>query len=182
MIILEHDHARQIVSVRVDPAHEHPVLLHEPEPRRRLARAGDDAFVAVSSRKVLDPLRPESRSVRPRRGREEDAHLVAIPLQRASMFSATRSPRRMLRALPRTVATCLTGWNVSPSSRCHSTLHTSLASEQQPTQIVEKEATHSHPTCVKTSVKNGLPARTAVWWPLPRRNASRCASPTTKPP
>lgn len=45
-----------------------------------------------------------------------------MPLQRASMLRATRSPRRMCRALPRTVATCLTGSNVSPSFECHSTL------------------------------------------------------------
>ena len=58
MVVLEHDHARQIVPVRVDPADEHPVLLDEPEARRRLARAGDDALVAVCAREVLDALRP----------------------------------------------------------------------------------------------------------------------------
>ena len=29
MIILEHDHAREIMPVRVDPTHKHPVLLDE---------------------------------------------------------------------------------------------------------------------------------------------------------
>ena len=56
MIILEHDHARQIVSVRVDPAHKHAILLHEPKSRRCLARPSDDALVAVRAREVLDAL------------------------------------------------------------------------------------------------------------------------------
>ena len=49
-------------------------------------------------------------------------YCVAIPLHRASMLSATRSPRRRCRAFPRTVATCLIGSNVAPSFMCHSTL------------------------------------------------------------
>jgi len=50
-------------------------------------------------------------------------HLVAIPLHLARMFRATRSPSNRYRALPRTVAICLTGSKQSPSLRYHSTLH-----------------------------------------------------------
>lgn len=47
---------------------------------------------------------------------------MAIPEQRARMFKATRSPSRILRTGPRTVAHCLMGVMLSPSETCHSTL------------------------------------------------------------
>lgn len=53
---------------------------------------------------------------------EGGTYFVAMPEQRASVFRATRSPRRMFRTGPRTVAQCLTGVKVSPSLMCHSTL------------------------------------------------------------
>jgi hypothetical protein len=31
MVVLEHDHRAQIVSMSVDPSHQHTVLLHQPE-------------------------------------------------------------------------------------------------------------------------------------------------------
>lgn len=58
VVVLEHDHARQVVPVRVDPADEHAVFLDEPEARRRLARARDDALVPVRARDVVELLRP----------------------------------------------------------------------------------------------------------------------------
>ena len=57
MIVFEHDHARQVVPVGVDTPNEHPVLLHKPEPGRRLARPRDDALVARRAREVLYLLR-----------------------------------------------------------------------------------------------------------------------------
>ena len=48
--------------------------------------------------------------------------LVATPEQRASVFSATRSPRRSLRTGPLTVATWAIGVKEVPSWRCHVTL------------------------------------------------------------
>lgn len=56
------------------------------------------------------------------RGEGGGADLVAIPEQRARMFSATRSPNKILRTGPRTVAHCLMGVMLSPSWTCHSTL------------------------------------------------------------
>lgn len=53
---------------------------------------------------------------------DDATHLNAMPEQRARQFNATLSPSRMFRTGPRTVAHRLTGLNVSPSSRCHSTL------------------------------------------------------------
>ena len=58
VIILEHDHAREVVPVRVDPADEHRVLLHEPEAGRRLARARNDAAVPARAREVFHAARP----------------------------------------------------------------------------------------------------------------------------
>lgn len=58
MVVLEHDHAREVVAVGVDPADEHPVLFDEAEARRRLARARDNALVPIRAREVLDLLRP----------------------------------------------------------------------------------------------------------------------------
>ena len=52
----------------------------------------------------------------------EGAYLVAIPEQRANAFRATRSPNRILRMGPRTVAQCATGSRGRPSPICHSTL------------------------------------------------------------
>lgn len=59
------------------------------------------------------------------KGVEGGADLVAIPEQRARMLSATRSPSKILRTGPRTVAHCLMGVMLSPSETCHSTLWTS---------------------------------------------------------
>ncbi len=64
MIVLEHDHAREVVPVRVHPADEHPVLLDEPEPRRRLARARHDPREPTRPRLVLDALRSGSARAR----------------------------------------------------------------------------------------------------------------------
>lgn len=50
------------------------------------------------------------------------ANLVAIPLHLARRLSAIRSPSSRCLAFPLTVAICLTGWKVSPSFTCHSTL------------------------------------------------------------
>ena len=55
------------------------------------------------------------------------SHFVAMPLHLASRLRATLSPSRRCLAFPFTVATCLTGWNVSPSFMCHSTLPTASA-------------------------------------------------------
>ena len=49
-------------------------------------------------------------------------YFVAIPEQRANVFSATRSPRRRFLAGPVTVATLAIGSNSVPSFICHSTL------------------------------------------------------------
>ena len=50
------------------------------------------------------------------------AYFVAMPEQRASVFKATLSPRRIFLTGPLTVAQCLIGSNGSPSLMCHSTL------------------------------------------------------------
>lgn len=63
--------------------------------------------------------------------RRGDGHLVAIPLHLARRLSATLSPRRRCRAFPLTVATCLTGSNVSPSWMCHSTLQEPMTTEPE---------------------------------------------------
>ena len=53
-------------------------------------------------------------------------YFVAIPEHLANVFRATRSPRRILRMGPRTVAQCLTGSKDSPSRICHATLYVYL--------------------------------------------------------
>jgi len=53
-----------------------------------------------------------------------------MPLHLASRLRATLSPSRRCLAFPFTVATCLTGWNVSPSFICHSTLPTASAHDR----------------------------------------------------
>ena len=50
-------------------------------------------------------------------------HFVAMPEHLAIVFRATRSPRRIFRTGPLTVAQCLMGLKASPSPMCHSTLY-----------------------------------------------------------
>ena len=49
-------------------------------------------------------------------------YLVAMPEHLAKRFKATRSPRRILRTGPLTVAQWVMGVKDSPSLTCHSTL------------------------------------------------------------
>lgn len=71
---------------------------------------------------IFDFTRISQGGIRERTTWGKAADFVAIPEQRARMFNATRSPRRILRTGPRTVAQCLIGVMVSPSPTCHSTL------------------------------------------------------------
>ena len=48
VVVLEHDHRRQIHAVRVNAANQHRVLFNEAEAGRRLARAGNSAVPAVA--------------------------------------------------------------------------------------------------------------------------------------
>ena len=50
-------------------------------------------------------------------------HFVAIPEHLARVFRATRSPSKIFRTGPLTVAQCLMGLKASPSLMCHSTLY-----------------------------------------------------------
>jgi len=56
VVVLEHDHAREVVPVRVDTSHQHSVFLDQPETRCSLPGASYGALEPVSSRKILDPL------------------------------------------------------------------------------------------------------------------------------
>lgn len=166
------------MSMCVDPSYQHSILFYKSEPGGSLSCTCDNAFVSRCSCEVLDTLRSTKRrwsELPTKQGRQwGNAHLVAMPLHLASMLSATRSPRRICRTLPLTVATCLMGSKVYPSSICHSTLQSIINWVSSPVPIgLSRFNTHSHPSCAKTSSKNGFPARTAVWWPLPRRKASR---------
>jgi hypothetical protein len=57
VVVLEHDHARQIVSMRVDAPDQHPVLFDQPEPGSGLSRSGNDAFVACVAREIFYTFR-----------------------------------------------------------------------------------------------------------------------------
>lgn len=151
VIVFQHDHTRKIVSVRVNPAHDHPILLYQSEPRCSLARPSDDTLIPVPTRLVQDSFRPEftfrkvsNAVLTEEETARERAYLVAIPEHRASMFKATRSPRRICLAFPRTVATCLTGSNVSPSRMCHSTLRPEDQSVTTRKRNPGKQATMQH--------------------------------------
>ena len=55
VIVLEHSHRAEVLSVRITAPDQHAVLLHQPEPWRRLARAGQ---------RILIPCLPEQRQQR----------------------------------------------------------------------------------------------------------------------
>lgn len=57
-----------------------------------------------------------------RRAETREDVLVAMPEQRARMLRETRSPSKIFRIGPLTVAQCLMGVMGSPSLTCHSTL------------------------------------------------------------
>lgn len=104
------------------------------------------------------------------RGREgwKGAYAVAMPEQRARVLRATRSPRRILRTGPRTVAQWVMGVMGEPSDVCHST----LVARGQSVGVVDAfeglgsgglevdggGETYVQSSCLKTSSKKGIPA------------------------
>ena len=57
VVVLEHDHAAEIVTVRIDTTDHHAVLFDESEPGRRLARPGDLALPAGLTCEVTESFR-----------------------------------------------------------------------------------------------------------------------------
>jgi hypothetical protein len=57
MIVLEHDHTAQIVSMWVHPANHHPVLFHGTEAGGSLAGSSDGAFPSGRGGEVTEPAR-----------------------------------------------------------------------------------------------------------------------------
>lgn len=110
------------------------------------------------------------------------------------MFSATRSPNKSCRALPRTMATLVlaSDGTTDPSGMSHST----LVSQESGKYFFTSRRTHVQSTCLNTSSKKGTPASTPcgalvrtyirdstdLLTPLlPQSIASCSSSPTTKP-
>jgi hypothetical protein len=62
MIILEHDHTAQIMPVRIDPAHQHTILLYQSETWRGLARTGDNALPACCAGGIAESAGPIDQS------------------------------------------------------------------------------------------------------------------------
>ena len=54
MVVLEHDHATEIVSVRVDAADHHAVFLDETEPGGGLSGSGDFALPSGLSGEITE--------------------------------------------------------------------------------------------------------------------------------
>ena len=57
VVVLEHDHAAQVVAVHVDASDEHAVLLHVPETGCRLTRPCDDPLVPRGARLLQEEPR-----------------------------------------------------------------------------------------------------------------------------
>lgn len=144
MIIFQHDHAREIMTMGINPSNQHAIFFNQSKSyqlglkmeqnfryllwihtRSCLSCSCYDAVKPITSCQIFNPFRPEIPQWEIGHGIKKNRwfnDLVAIPLHRARRFSATRSPKSKNRALPLTVAICFTGSNVSPSFTCHSTL------------------------------------------------------------
>jgi len=139
------------MSVGVNASNQHTILFNEPEPcngsviRPVVIRVPGTHLASSSGFQrqhpcIHTPWRGRgSVSICPASGKSVSSlidrvvgsHFVAMPLHLASMLRATLSPSRRCLALPRTVATCLMGWNASPSFMCHSTLPTALIHDRK---------------------------------------------------
>lgn len=64
VVILEHDHAREVMSVRINSADHHAVFFDKTEAGRGLACAGDGAGPAGIGGDIFESLGPEGRGVR----------------------------------------------------------------------------------------------------------------------
>lgn len=84
MVVLQHDHAAQVHAVRVGPAHQHAVLLHEPEPGRRLPRPGQDPLV---------PRAPQAQQQVPADGGDARAAREQVQPHPLAEQQAARRPR-----------------------------------------------------------------------------------------
>lgn len=48
MIVLEHDHTREVMTMGIDPANKHAIFLNKSEPRCRLSCASNCASETVA--------------------------------------------------------------------------------------------------------------------------------------
>ena len=106
-------------------ADEHAIFLDDAEAGCGFAGASEDVVVAGAAEEGEDMCGPKGDESQQSIVGESGKglwYLVAMPEQRASVLRATRSPNRIFRTGPRTVAQCLTGLNSSASLMCHSTL------------------------------------------------------------
>lgn len=85
--------------------------------------------------------------------------LVAMPEQRARMLRATRSPSRILRIGPVTVAQWVIGTMGVVSVMCHVTLVSLVWGVFGDWRGGRGRGTYEHPSWEKTSSKKGTPAR-----------------------
>ena len=64
MVVLEHDHRREVVSVSVDSTDEHAILFHKSKAGSRLASACDDSGEAIACCGIFDLLGPITNEIR----------------------------------------------------------------------------------------------------------------------
>jgi hypothetical protein len=143
MIILEHDHAAQIVSVGIDTPNHHPVLFHKPESRCRLSCSSYRTFPTALPGCISESTRSDI-SIYHLRSYKALAYTEAIPLHLARVLSATRSPKSSCLAFPRTMATLVLvlGGTTDPSGSNHSTLFVSSHHRPERTSSQHKQRSH----------------------------------------
>ena len=130
VVVLEHGHGAEVVAVRVAATDEEAVFFDEAEAWGGFAGAGEDGVGVAGGvdegEEACGSVCGRERGEWVREGRFGEvwrlAHLVAMPEHLASVLRATRSPSRIFRTGPLTVAQCLIGSKDSPSWMCHSTL------------------------------------------------------------
>lgn len=127
MIIFQHDHTAQIMSMWIDSPNHHTVFLNGSESRCSLSSTGNCSLPSCCSSKISESTRSKYMSARRYRFDQSlmnRTHTVAIPLHLARVFKATRSPKSNCLAFPRTMATfvLLSAGTTEPSTINHSTL------------------------------------------------------------
>lgn len=139
----------------VNSSNHHPVLLHQPEPRRGLPRSSNNTFPFCLLCSVSESSRTGVSHVR-HIDEQKPAYTEAIPEHLASRFNPTRSASNSCLAFPLTMATLVLvlGGTTDPSSINHSTLGMSIC-----TGTMNGIVAYLHPAYLNTSSKNGTPAR-----------------------
>lgn len=92
VVVLQHDHRREVVTVRVDTTDEHAVLLDKAEAGSRLAGTSDQALPSLSTSHVAEPPRDGSDTA----AASEEVESDTLAKEKVARLSADDGALRLL--------------------------------------------------------------------------------------